>query len=117
MLGEVRVPRWLGASAADAETEIHGFADASESAYAAVVYLRTNGGDRGVGVSLVLARTRVASLKPVSLPRLELCAALMLTRLVEQVLRILPLAAAPVFLWSDSTVTLGWTTQPDRPPL
>lgn len=84
-LREVRVPRWLGVTTSLEDAELHGFADASERAYAAVVYLRTGHGGRDVGVSLVMSKTRVAPLKPVSLLRLELCAALMLVRLVEHV--------------------------------
>lgn len=74
-----------------------------------MVYLRTSGPDgRSVKRSLVLAKTRVAPLRQVSLPRLELCAASMLTRLVSHVRGTLELSAAAVHLWSDSSVVLGW---------
>lgn len=69
-------------------------------------YLRTII-ERGVQLSLLLAKTRVAPLRHVSLPRLELCAATLLTRLVAYTRSILS-TAAPVHLWTDSTVTLGW---------
>ena len=48
-------------------TQLHGFADASKKAYAAVVYLRmdTNG---AVHVSLVISKTRVAPIKRVTIP-------------------------------------------------
>ncbi|XP_032690711.1 uncharacterized protein LOC116853661 [Odontomachus brunneus] len=109
VLGEVRVSRWLGTAATVGQRiELHGFADASEQAYAAVVYVRVVHEGRGAEVTLALAKTRVAPLRQISLPRLELCAAVMLVRLVSHTRRILTLTAAPVYLWSDSTVALGW---------
>ncbi|KMQ92413.1 pao retrotransposon peptidase superfamily [Lasius niger] len=61
--------------------EIHGFTDASERAYAAVMYLRVIESTGSPSVSLVVARAKVALLKQVSLPRLELCAAVLLAKL------------------------------------
>ncbi|XP_036140869.1 uncharacterized protein LOC118644969 [Monomorium pharaonis] len=89
------------------EVELHGFADASERAYASVVYLRSpeEGSWR---VTLLAAKTKVAPIKPVTLPRLELCAAALLARLISQQRRALGLERAPLHCWSDSTVTLGW---------
>ncbi|XP_070531355.1 uncharacterized protein [Cardiocondyla obscurior] len=107
-LEEVRMPRWMRLSGLR-EVEIHGFADASERAYAAVVYFRTRGnGESSWTVALVAAKTKVSPLKQVSLPRLELCAAVLLVRLVAHVKGLLALQPKSIILWSDSTVTLGW---------
>ena len=62
--------------------EIHAFGDASESGYGAVVYLRILFEGK-YHVSLCAARSRVAPLKKVSLPRLELLSALVCARLME----------------------------------
>lgn len=87
--------------------ELHGFADASERAYVAVLYLRTaTEGD--VRVSLLMAKTKVAPLKRVSIPRLELCAASLLATIAVHALAVLQMRTIPVHLWTDSTVTLGW---------
>ena len=59
--------------------EVIGFGDASEDAYGAVVYLRVTT-QEGYKVSFANARTRVAPLKKVTLPRLELLAALLAAR-------------------------------------
>ncbi|XP_029170330.1 uncharacterized protein LOC114940017 [Nylanderia fulva] len=105
-LENVLVPRWLG-GLTDSQLEIHGFADASERAYSAVLYLRTE--TKGlIKVALLAAKTKVAPLKQVSLPRLELSAATLLARLVAHTVPIIGAAKAPLHMWSDSTVTLGW---------
>ncbi|XP_011705795.1 PREDICTED: uncharacterized protein LOC105460994 [Wasmannia auropunctata] len=108
LLEKVRVPRWLGIGRAHQSAELHGFADASERAYAAVLYLRVVD-DRGESrVSLLQAKTRVSPLRQVSLPRLELSAAALLVRLIERMQDSLDVPVTGVHLWSDSTVTLAW---------
>ncbi|XP_076660820.1 uncharacterized protein LOC143364269 [Halictus rubicundus] len=107
-LQTVSVPRWLGICGPNQALEIHGFADASERAYAAVVYSRTVNEEGAATVSLIVAKSRVAPLKRVSLPRLELCAAFLLARLVQHVCKVLDLQDADLHLWSDSSVALSW---------
>ncbi|KMQ82601.1 hypothetical protein RF55_22423 [Lasius niger] len=88
--------------------ELHGFADASERAYAAVVYARVRLDEISSEPLLLTAKTKVAPIRQVSLPRLELCATALLTKLVSHVQRTMELADAPTHLWSDSTVALAW---------
>ena len=59
-------------------TEIHGFSDASELAYAAVVYLRVTDTSNRSLVSLVMSKSKVAPIKRLTIPRLELCGAQLL---------------------------------------
>ncbi|XP_076298031.1 uncharacterized protein LOC143217532 [Lasioglossum baleicum] len=107
-LQPIRVPRWLGVSGSKQTIEIHGFADASERAYAAVVYSRVLGEIGVATVSLIAAKSKVAPLKRVSLPRLELCAAFLLAKLVYHITKVLDLRDIGLHLWSDSSVTLSW---------
>ncbi|KMQ88162.1 hypothetical protein RF55_12394 [Lasius niger] len=107
LLDRLRVNRWLGTGARDTLIELHGFADASERAYAAAVYLRIIEEDT-TSLRLLVAKSKVAPVKQVSLPRLELCAAALLTNLTHRTRISLSLLTAPVYLWSDSKVTLHW---------
>uniref|UniRef100_A0ABD2WTZ1 Integrase catalytic domain-containing protein n=3 Tax=Trichogramma kaykai TaxID=54128 RepID=A0ABD2WTZ1_9HYME len=108
-LPELHFRRWIGLSpSANAIVEIHGFADASQVAYGTVVYLRVISNLIDFRCTLLASKTRVAPLKQVSLPRLELCAALMLVSLVKRIASSMSLEDLPIHLWSDSTVTLSW---------
>lgn len=107
-LGEIAIPRWTGQSNEPQNYEIHGFADASNAAYAAVVYLRVESLTQSIQVSLLMAKTKVAPIKVQSIPRLELCAAVLLTRLITFVQTTMQLQKAPVYCWSDSSVVLSW---------
>ncbi|XP_076301510.1 uncharacterized protein LOC143219381 [Lasioglossum baleicum] len=108
LLERVRIPRPLSCSAHPTQREMHGFADASERAYAAVLYLRTKEEDEQWKVTLITAKSKVAPLKQVSLPRLELCAAHLLARLAQKTATTLEFTNTTMHLWSDSTVALGW---------
>lgn len=82
---------------------IHCFADASQYAYGAIVFLV-----QGSQTSFVISKTRVAPLKVLTIPRLELMAALVATRLTHFVLQAIPAYDPPAFIWSDSQIVLHW---------
>ena len=54
----------------------------SSRTYAAVVYVRIDEGNGLSRVSLLTAKTKVAPVKTVSIPNLELCGAVLLTKLI-----------------------------------
>ena len=84
--------------------QIHVFADASLCAYGAVAYLQHN--DQA---ALVMSRSRVAPVRSITLPKLELMAAVIATRLTQFLIQSLYLAPdTTVHLWSDSQITLHW---------
>lgn len=67
--------------------QLFGFADASEAAYAAVVYARSTDQNGKIFVFLVASKTKVAKIHQLSLPRLELNAAVLLTDLMKQLMQ------------------------------
>ena len=97
---------------------IHGFGDASPQAYGACIYLLAKGADDSEPEScLVISRARVAPIKPVTLPRLELLGALLCARLMQFVRKSLNLDdSVPGYCWTDSTVALAWicTNEPHK---
>ena len=78
-------------------TSLHGFSDASEVAYAGAVYLRMVATNGAVHVTLVLSKTKVAPIKRLTIPRLELCGANLLATLLYQVRKALDLPSGVVY--------------------
>lgn len=103
----IEVPRWIHTTSMGT-CELHGFADASDRAYAACIYLCTTTIDGTHRSALIFAKAKVAPVKTCSIPRLELCAALLLSTLLPRVVDHLKLQAAKLHVWSDSTVVLAW---------
>eukprot|EP00794_Sanderia_malayensis_P017243 gene17243-biopygen14837 len=89
--------------------EIHGFADASKKAYCAMVYLVCYS-TKGIYTKLLAAKTRVAPLKTLSIPRLELMSARVLANLVKTVTDALSqeIKVDCVRYWLDSKTALYW---------
>ncbi|XP_028167833.1 uncharacterized protein LOC114358151 [Ostrinia furnacalis] len=104
----VRMPRWVNLSKSDQCVELHGFSDASNVAYAAVVYIRIIDQDGMIYVHLITSKTRVAPIKQVSIPRLELCGAVLLAKLLNEVAEILNIPKTQIHAWTDSTIVLAW---------
>lgn len=107
-LVDFRIPRWLYTNSDDKVVELHGFSDASNVAYAAVVYLRIINASGEIHVALVAAKTRVAPVKQVCIPRLELCGAVLLTKLLKEVAEVMEIPKHHVRAWTDSTIVLAW---------
>ncbi|XP_055942044.1 uncharacterized protein LOC129972089 [Argiope bruennichi] len=86
---------------------IHVFCDASKTAYATCIYLRSESKNL-TSCQLVQARSKVAPLKAITIPRLELLACSIGTRLVQRVIEDLKLENIPIFFWTDSSTALCW---------
>ncbi|XP_067204524.1 uncharacterized protein [Linepithema humile] len=110
-LRHITIPRWTRQSSSDLEVKLHEFADASTRAYAAVVYIRILSSLDYFHTTLIISKSKVAPIKTISIPRLELCAAVLLTRIIAFVQRILKSPETPVYCWSDSMITLAWIKQ------
>ncbi|XP_076379701.1 uncharacterized protein LOC143259842 [Megalopta genalis] len=104
-ISSLRIPR--RALSSHEELSMHGFCNASERAYGAAVYLRSRAKDGSWVVRLLCAKSRVAPLKTISLPRLELCGAVLLARLVARVRASLRIEAIEVHCWTDNQLSRG----------
>lgn len=103
----IHFTRWLGYHPGDI-AEIHGFRDASKLAFASVVYIRIRLPDGNYHTHLLTAKSRVAPVKTITIPKLELCAALLTVKLKNSVTNILEIPVANAYAWSDSINTLSW---------
>lgn len=109
LIEQIEIPRWINTHA-NTKIQLHGFCDASEDAYAAVIYIRTVDADEKINVTLLTAKTKVAPLKKekLTIPRLELCGATLLANLMQQVVNSMQFDIEDIFLWCDSKVVLAW---------
>nr|CAI5839781.1 unnamed protein product [Callosobruchus analis] len=107
-LKAVSIPRHVLLPSSNLIIELHGFADASQFAYGACVYLRCSNNQNEVKTSMLSAKSRVAPLKSQTIPRLELCGALLLSRLIDKIMKNIKLDINQVILYSDSTIVLAW---------
>ncbi|GFQ93962.1 uncharacterized protein TNCT_117201 [Trichonephila clavata] len=101
----ISVPRWVLLTA-DNTVELHGFADVSSLAYAAAIYSRQKHNGK-IKVQLLVSKTKVASVKQVSIPRLELCGSHLLSKLFKSVSCSLKHNILNVFAWMDSKIVLS----------
>ncbi|GFQ67764.1 integrase catalytic domain-containing protein [Trichonephila clavata] len=112
----VQIPRYFGGLVDESTTTLHMFSDASGKAFAACVFLRIEC-DNKLKIKLVQAKSRVAPLKKdpitktkneMSIPKLELLAAVIGTRLVQSVKTSLNIHSIQTFYWTDSKVVFCW---------
>lgn len=109
---KIRIPRWIGHKEKNQHVSLHGFCDASEQMYAAACYLRTAHENGTIEIHLITAKTRVAPLKSVTIPRLELCAAVLLANLLYATHKELDIPGMDTCAWTDSSIVLAWISTP-----
>lgn len=117
-LSKVHIPRFIDIRCVK-EIQLVGFSDASQRGYAALVFLRVIDNDEQVNVHFITCKTKVAPLKSskidtsLTIPRLELCGALLLARVLSNRLKIINevIKVDRVRAWTDSSIVLGWINQ------
>lgn len=107
LINNLRIPRWLQTTSSS-YVELHGFADASEVGYACVIFVRILRDDGGIHMQQLVAKSRMAPIKKLTIPRLELLAAELLARLACKVIDTMQMEFKRVCLWSDSKIVLAW---------
>ncbi|XP_052562964.1 uncharacterized protein LOC128092673 [Culex pipiens pallens] len=115
-LEQIRIPRcyFPRRSVKDIKTlQLHIFVDASEDAFSCVAYFRAEFED-GIEVALVGGKSKVAPLKALSIPRLELMAAVIGVRLMNTIIFGHSLRIDKTIFWCDSKTVLAWINSDHR---
>ncbi|XP_036322275.1 uncharacterized protein LOC118736286 [Rhagoletis pomonella] len=113
-VNSLTVPRCYSSMISSAENvQLHIFVDASTDAYAAVAYLRVSQGDM-VEVAQVCAKSTCALLKPMTVPRLELQAAVLGCRLKTLIEQNHEIRIDSTTFWSDSQTVILWIRSHSR---
>ncbi|GBL63550.1 hypothetical protein AVEN_31771-1 [Araneus ventricosus] len=108
-LTEIRIPRYyLGELDQEISIfEIHCFSDVRKTAYGTILYLRFVTRNNEIETSFICSKSRLAPLKSLTLPWLELTAALLSVSLAKQVSSRLQFDAN-IYYWTDSPISYYW---------
>lgn len=103
----LRIPRhYMGGLRQFSTIQLHVFCDASVQAFAAAAYFRLEG-ESSIKTTLIMSKTRVAPLKLLTVPRLELQSAVMASRLTAFIKEEHSVSIDKTVFWSDSQTVLG----------
>ena len=95
--------------------QLHHFSDASDIAYASVSYLRLADSQSKIQCLFLMGKSRLATLKPLTIPRMEkLSVAVLSTRLDALMRQALDIAIQNCFFWTDSTCVLRYLANDDQ---
>lgn len=111
-LEKISIPRWMFDNGEIVSIQLVGFSDSSMLAYGACLYIRAVYKDGQVSCNLICSKSRVAPLKTVSLPRLELCGFLLLVRLCDKFRSCMKFRFDQIIMFTDSTIVLAWVQSP-----
>uniref|UniRef100_A0A183JQR5 Integrase_H2C2 domain-containing protein n=1 Tax=Schistosoma curassoni TaxID=6186 RepID=A0A183JQR5_9TREM len=108
-LDHLRIPRCLKPGFEPSSAQIHCSADASELAYGVVAYIRYESVSGQIHCLFLLAKSRFAPLKLVTIPRMEFTACVLCAKIGRHVREQLSILISSVIYWTDSTVVLHCT--------
>ena len=105
-----QIPRWVQFFP-NGDVQLQCFCDASKKAFAAAIYIRIRVAD-SIHMHVLTAKSKVAPVKTVSLPRLKLGGAVLIAEMADIPLPELGIDQYNLFFWTDSTIVLAWLRKP-----
>lgn len=113
---KIRIPRWYwnGNTQLMGDIQIHNFCDASQGAYGTVSYLRGTDDTGTHHVAFLAGKARLAPLKQQTIPRLELCAAVLAAKMNDQLRDELEYPNVRSVFWTDSMAVLQYIRNTER---
>ena len=116
-LHRICIPRWIHTNTTIISYQLHSFSDGSLHAYSATTYLRIVNKQNQISTHLLMAKCKVTPKKQLTIPRVELCGAVLASKLhkhIQSSLR-LQFGQPTHHFWTDSTIVLAWIKgDPDR---
>ncbi|XP_055714376.1 uncharacterized protein LOC129808615 [Phlebotomus papatasi] len=109
-LASLEVPRWISDIRKPIHMDLHVFCDTSMKAYGVAIYCVTTDSENRRTSRLLTAKSRVAPLQKLTIPRLELCGALLAATYADRVKNIY--APDAMYFWCDSSVVISWINRP-----
>ena len=117
VLGQLKIPRCYFDFPVE-EVELHMFGDSSLDVFCSVAFLRAQKDAYSkCQLAFVFGKARVAPMKMLSIPKLELQAALLASRRKDAIEKALTLSISKVFIWTDSTTVLQWLNSTSKQPV
>lgn len=109
-ISTLKIPRCFRRLIKPINYELHAFSDASEAGFGACIYLRTEYAPGDFSLNLLIAKARVAPLRQLSIPRLELQGAVLSSRLCATAIKEVgeSIQLTNVVYWCDSQTVLQW---------
>lgn len=97
LIEQIKIDRWTKYHKNDV-FELYGFCDASEDAYATVIYIKVIKNNGMATTTFLASKTKVAPVQKISLP----------TKLMTQTKNALRDITLKTYFWTNSTITLAW---------
>ena len=119
-LENIKIPRSYFSGPFD-NIELHMFGDSSKDNFSAVAFLlarvKTPTSKEKTVLAFVLGKARVEPMKVMTVPKLELQAALLAARPKREITQALTVTVKQVFMWTDSTTVLQWINSNEKQPI
>ena len=117
VLGQLKIPRCYFDIPVD-DVELHMFGDSWLDVFCSVAFRRAQKNVYSkCQLAFVFGKARVAAMKMLSIPKLEIQAALLASRLKDDIEKALTLSISKVFMWTDSTTVLQWLNSTSKQPV